>query len=195
MFWILAPIALIGMAVSAIMSSVSEDEKTARKRWQEKRVDAEKTIEEHRQNIEKHISKAQESFDFSFLCDLHYSSHRVGVNAYSLLGDARTSLKSISTIIGKTSGKKAEIKELLSGASGEVRKELLGEIRELNSFKSNLLLDYKTVKQQSETLLMEVNRLNAQTRNLKHTIRDRCGDRGLDWYNRLEQRTSERKKA
>lgn len=194
MFWVVAPVVLVGVAVAAIASSLSEGEKTARRRWQAKRAEVEKTVEEHRQNIEKHIAKAQKSYDFAFLCDLHYSSHRVGDSAYSLLDDARTSLASISSILDKTTAKRNELSDQVSASSGEKRRELLAEIRSLREFKDKVLEDYKTVKGQRDGLQSEVGRLNEQTRNLKEAIRDRCGVKGRDWYARLEERTAARRK-
>jgi len=39
----------------------------------------------------------------------------------------------------------------------------------------------------------ELKRLNNQTRRLKLIIRDRCGQKGKDWYARLDERTVKRK--
>jgi LPS O-antigen subunit length determinant protein (WzzB/FepE family) len=194
MFWIIAPIALIGAAVAAIASSVSDEEKTARQSWHTKRAEVVKSLEEHRRIIELHISQAQESYDFSFLCDLHFSSHKVADSAYSLLVDARTSLGSISSILDMASVKKNEIKDQLNNARGDQRKELLSEIRSLNEFKTKVIEDHKTIKAQKDALYNEVVRLNNQTRNLKEAIRDRCGEKGRDWYTRLEQRKTERRR-
>jgi hypothetical protein len=90
--------------------------------------------------------------------------------------------------------KKNEIKDQLNNARGDQRKELLSEIRSLNEFKTKVIEDHKTIKAQKDALYNEVVRLNNQTRNLKEAIRDRCGEKGRDWYTRLEQRKTERRR-
>lgn len=192
MFWVLAPVALVGIA-AVIAASLSEDEKKARKRWQSKRAEVEKTVEEHRKNIEKHIDKAQRSYDFSVLVDIHYSSHRVADSAYQLLEDARSSISSISKILDQVTAKKNELKASIDGASPDKRRELLAEIRSLNDFKAKVMEDVSTIKQQRDSLFSEVKRLNSQTGSLKEAIRDRCGEKGRDWFRRLEQRSAARK--
>ena len=67
-------------------------------------------------------------------------------------------------------------------------KEYLTEIRSLNDFIGKVLEDKKTMESQRDGLLAEVKRLNAQTAELKAAIRDRCGEKGRDWHQRLEQR-------
>lgn len=190
MWWLLIPVA-VG-AAALIASYISEEEKTARIRWENKRSEVERTIEEHQRNIERHISAAQTSFDFYFLVDLHYSSVKVADSAYSLLSDARTSLKAISRILNNIDSKKKEIKSLLSTAKGVEKTELLTEIRSLNEFKSTTLQDLNKVKNQQNSLLEKVREFNIQTANLKKSIRDRCGQKGFDWFQRLEERKRQR---
>jgi len=180
---------VVSFAVGAIIGSLSENEKTARRRWHSKRVELKRTIEEHRKNIERHIYEAQESYDFVFLVDLHYSSHRVADEAYKCLNDARASIDSLERCIEKINTSKDNFKSQLDGASTETRKHCLAEIRSLHEFKENVIEDLKTVTTQRNDFFSELKRLNEQTRNLKEAIRDRCGNRGWDWYERLEQRT------
>lgn len=189
MFWLVVPAAIIGVGVVAgILSSISESDKNARKRWDAKHKEAEKTVAEHNKNIDAHIRKVSSSYDFHFLVDLHYSSLRVGDNAYSLLNDARESISSISAILDKVTNAKNNLKVDLISASATKKEEILTEIRSLNSFKSSVIEDLKILKEQKEKLYSEVKRLNAQTSNLKMVIKERCGVKGQEWYLRLEAR-------
>jgi chromosome segregation ATPase len=187
MFWIVAPIVAVGV-VAAIMSSASEGERVARRNWESKREEVKKTVEEHRRNIETHLRKAQQSYDFHFLTDLHFSSHRVADSAYKLLNDARESFGATIRILNQAFTKKNELKSKLETSDREQKKEYLTEIRSLNDFIGKVLEDKKTMESQRDGLLAEVKRLNAQTAELKAAIRDRCGEKGRDWHQRLEQR-------
>lgn len=64
----------------------------------------------------------------------------------------------------------------------------MAEIRSLNEFIGKVLEDKKVMELQRDGLHVEVKRLNAQTAELKKAIRDRCGEKGRDWHQRLEQR-------
>ncbi len=187
MFWIIGPIVVVGV-VAAIISSASEGEKNARRNWESKREEVKKTVEEHRKNIETHLQKAQQSYDFHFLVDLHFSSHRIADSAYKLLNDARDSLGATIRILNQAFSKKNELKSKLEISTRELKKEYLTEIRSLNEFIGKVLEDKKTMESQRNGLHEEVKRLNAQTAELKGVIRDRCGEKGSDWHQRLEQR-------
>jgi len=140
MFWVLAPVALVGV-VAAIAAAVSDNENEARRRCQAKYTEVERTVEEHCENIEQHIQAAQTSYDFAFLVDLHYSSMRVADSAYSLLKDARSSITSMSNILEEVSEKKNELKAEMATASRAEKATLLQEVRSLNKFKSSVLQD------------------------------------------------------
>ena len=192
MWWLAIPaVILVGKAISNFISS---DEQEARTRWESKHLEVQKTIEEHRKNIERNISAAKSSYDFTFLTDLHYSSHRVGDAAHKLLQDARTSCNSIKNMINTSKTKKNELKSILSNSSKEDKKNILIEIRAINAFTTSIFAELNTVINQRQSMFDEVKRLNLQTRELKLAIRDRCGSRGQDWYNRLQERTQLRQK-
>lgn len=187
MFWVIAPIVAFGV-VAAIISSASEGKRSARRNWESKREEVKKTVEEHRKHIETHLKQAQQSYDFHFLADLHFSSHRVADSAYRLLNDARDSFDATIRILNQTFAKKNELKSKLAISTLELKKEHLTEIRSLNEFIGKILEDKKTMESQRDSLLAELRRLNTQTAVLKTAIRDRCGEKGRDWHQRLEQR-------
>lgn len=186
-WWILGAVALLGGG-AAILATVSSEEKEARRRWDEKRADVEKSVEDHRRNIEEHLQEAQQSYDFYLLTNLHFSSMRVADSAYALLKDAKSSLATIYRILDQISEKKLHIKSSLTTANKEYKSKLLAELKSHNSFKSTVLEDLAKVKPQREHLEHEVKRLNQQTRLLKEAIRDRCGSKGFSWFQRLEER-------
>ena len=192
-WWVVGALALFGVGTAAVLSSVSKDERDARERWATKHSEAERSVEEHILNIESHLRDAQSSYDFHFLTNLHFSSLRVADNAYGLLRDARTSLATMYQILDKITEQKNVQKSTLPTANFKEKKEIFSEISDLNKFKSSVLGDLAKVKPQKAHLFSEVKRLNEQTHSLKIAIRDRCGERGRDWFARLEARSLSRR--
>ncbi len=192
-WWAAGAIALFGIGTAVILSSVSKEEYEARERWATKHSEAKKTVEAHRTNIESHIRDAQQSFDFHSLINLHFSSLRAADNAYGLFNDARTSLSSIYQILDRINEQKNFQKSSLSEVGLKDSKSIVSEIRSLDEFKSSVLGDLVDLKSQKEHLFAEVKRLNEQTHHLKIAIRDRCGQKGKEWFDRLEARSISRR--
>jgi len=189
--WWLIPIG-IGVGLKLLYDSVSDDEYQARERWENKRVEVEKTIEEHQKNIDIHLQESQESYDFYFLNELHYSSVQISNSAYQLLDDSRTSFNGINKMLKKAKEQKKMLQNKLDSYKKEKNNHKVNEMKEelkmVNELRRNVFDDRDKLKLQKESFLSEVQRLNHQTRELKELIRDRCGAKGEDWYFRLEAR-------
>jgi len=189
--WWLIPIG-IGVGLKLLYDEVSEEEYKARERWEDKRVEVEKTIEEHQNNIDIHLKEAHESYNFHFLIDLHYSSVKVSNSAYQLLDDSRSSFNGINKMLKKAKEQKNILQESLNECKIKKNyqkiKEIKQEIRMVNELRKSVFDDKDKLKSQKESFFNEVKRLNNQTRKLKELIRDRCGNKGEDWYFRLESR-------
>ena len=190
---------LLGAIGISIYNAASDEEKESRNRWKEKRKEVELTIEEHQKRIDKHIAKAQGSYDYNLLINLHYSSMMCANRAYKLLDDARDSLSGINKMLRKSKAEKKKIQKEIDCASRErdwgLKKELIDKIKMVNELRQGLFDEREKIVQQKENFLYEVRRLNNQTRKLKEYIRDRCGEKGRDWYNRLEERKRQHKLA
>jgi hypothetical protein len=191
--WWLVPIAVAGVA-GAIYAYFDGEARDARTRWEKQRDRVAQTVEEHRLNIERNLSLAHASYDFKMLTDLHFSSVRVADSAYGLLRDASASLDVMGRMLKDAKSKRDDLRlQLQAAKTGEHRRRLVEEIKMLNELRTRVFPDKDSVKGQRDSLLAEVQRLNAQTRLLKEAVRDRCGPRGRDWYARLEARTQARR--
>ena len=192
MLWFLGLAAVSVGAVAWAYNSVTEEEREARRRWERKREEVEKTLEEHQANIQEHIKQAQSSYDFHLLTNLHYSSVKVADSAYKLLGDARDSIRGINTMLMNAKKHKLELEAQLQIAKQNKNKEefskIISELKQVNEMRRSLFEDKELVSSQKEKFYIEVKRLNQQTSELKNFIRYRCGNRGIEWYQRLEMR-------
>src|SRR5690554_6003010 len=107
---------LIRVGLKLLYDAVSEEEYKARERWESKREEVEKSIDDHRRSIENHIQEAQCSYDFHFLVDLHYSSSQVANSAYQLLDDARKSFSGMSKMLKKSKEQRSALQQELEEA-------------------------------------------------------------------------------
>ena len=208
--WWLIPVGIGGLA-TLIYGAVSDQERKARQRWEEMRWDVEQSLKEHSENIEAHFYQAQHSYNFHVLVDEHYSSMQAANAAHKLLVDARSSENGINKMLKATINKRTSLRERLKEAKKAKNKTFIffsktrqqthkaliqdieGELKDIREMRESFFEDRDKVKAQKVSFLKEVRRLNERTRKLKELIRDECGSRGLDWYNRLEERTRRRR--
>lgn len=187
--WWLIP---VGIGLKIIYDMVSDDEKEARRCWEDKHEQVEKTIEEHQRNIENHISDAKSCYAFHKLVNLHYSSVMVANNAYQLLDDSRQSLNGINKMLKKAKEERRTLQNRLHHAKiTNDRKTIydtIDQLKIIQDMRKNLFEDKKKIKEQTSSFFQEVLRLNHQTHELKECIKSRCGNKGSDWYFRLEER-------
>ena len=195
--WWLLPIGVGVGILKLLYDAVSEEEYEARRRWESKRKEVERSVKEHQENIEAHIQQAQNSYDFHFLVDLHYSSSQVANSAYQLLCDARSSFSGMSKMLKKSKEQRAVLQcDLEEARRNKDRKrihETIEQLKVVNDLRKSVFDDRDRVREQKDRFLAEVRLLNSQTRELKEFIRDRCGDGGREWYQRLEARRRARR--
>lgn len=198
MFWFALPILAVGVG-AWIYNSVSENERQAERRWKEKKAEVEKSLVEHRQNIEHHIKQAQSSYDFQFLVDMHYSSVKVADAAYKLLVDSRDSISGINKMLNNAKQRKTTLENELQIARNNKNKSeihsIISELKVVNELRKELFLQKDNLLVQKNSFFEEVKRLNIQTSELKQYIRHRCGIQGLEWYQRLENRKLSKKSS
>ncbi len=208
---LLIPVAVVGGIVALIYKAVSDEEREASQRWEEMLWDVERSVEEHRRNIEAHLAQAQYSYNFQILVDEHYASMKTADAAYKLLDDARNTENGLNKMLKEAKDQRTLFRERLKEAKKikdkgfiffkktreKKNKTLIRDIelqlKEIRELRESAFDGRDKVKAQKASFLQEVQRLNNRTRELKELIRDQCGIRGLDWFNRLEERTRKRR--
>jgi len=190
--WFLIPIA--GLVIAGIVALASEEEVSARQNWENKYQGAKDEVDQLRRDIERHLGNNRLSYDFYALNDYYYASFRAADSAYQLLTDSRTSLASLKRMIGAANQKRRAIDLQLKGAlDREVKAEQIRELRNLTQFRDALQVEFNLVLDQKRDFANAVERLNAQTSNIKAAMRERCGSKGREWYANLENRISSRR--
>lgn len=189
MWWLAIP-ALVGGAAWLIGSALESEAGEQRRKWAKTYVSVQRTVEQHRRNIEAHLASAQSEYDFHRLCDLHFSSMKVADQAYSL---KRAGVESKSAVLRSIQKIKTEMQykylqsKLRTLASSD-RSQIHTELAEMKQLKKTLFDDVSDLNQQISEFASEVQRFNHVTHSLKEAIRT-CGPRGQLWYlQHLERR-------
>ena len=184
----------VGITVLGIIKSLQNEAGQSRARWESSYQSLVKTIEEHEENIKQHIDRINESCSFHELTDLHYSSFKVADEAYRLKRDAEHSIKTQFKAINQI---KSEIDRLFVTKRDSKNKDekatIQREIEETLDLKKQLYSDLSTLKEQYNDYIVKVKHFNHITSNLKDAIRERCGQRGRDWYDQLQARIYEKR--
>lgn len=188
MLQLIAGLALAGVAVW-IYDELQQSSASERQRWHSKREQVQQSVEWHRQEINRHLQQAKQSYEFTVLVNMHYSCVKVADEAYTLLKDVRTSLDKIGEAIANTK----EQRELLfakkkAAHSKAERDELQQELSSIQQLREQLFKDKDVLKRQRDEFFNRVKELNSETHELKITIKERTGWKGRDWYERLEAR-------
>ncbi|GEM_PF-1786829 len=175
-------------AAGAILLWLNETAAEERQRWQNDHEQFKREIKAHRDKIETIITSTSHSHDFQELINLHYLSFHTADQAKALLDDARISLNAIGQALIKAREQRDNLKKAIQRKALQEKQEIQNEIDSLITLRKALFEDKDNLKEQKDTFLSEVRKLNSQTSQLKHTIRDCTGARGRAWYNRLQQR-------
>lgn len=195
--WWLIPAGIV--ALKLLHDIVSEDENRAQSNWQEKHVQVEKSLGDHQAHIETHLARAQNSYNFRFLTDLHYSSMQVANTAYKLLDDAKKSQSGINKMLASAKNQRGQLQQTLETARANKDKALIHDTGEqlkmVNELRKSVFQDRDTLQQERNRLLTELQKLNHRTGELKDLIKNRCGSKGSDRHSGLEIRTQQKRFA
>lgn len=136
--------------------------------------------------IEAQLVEARSETDFASMRNLHYESFGCADRAYEHYRSAGRSLETMSRIlIGVRATLTLRIRPLRNSATGRRERPDRAELKAAASTLSESKQQLKVEVQRGRSL---VKTLNANTSQLKHSIKDNCGELGQRWYQELEIR-------
>lgn len=190
-WWLIAGVigGVIGVA-NAILKRLRNTAAKERQRWATEYQVVERQVQQYDQQIQRKLQEAQYTLDFQVLTNLHFESMKIADHAYGLLKDSRIALDAIGDAIVETAKEKNRLiaeKRSIFFNPGRAR-ALEQEISALVDLNHHLIPDKDQIKAQRDNFYHQVKQFNSRTHTLKLAIRDRCGEKGRDWYNRLETR-------
>jgi hypothetical protein len=160
-----------------------------KKNWEENYQQYKNDLELFNEIIENKVRSVNEYVDFKEYIQLHYQSFSIANEKKVLLDDARDSLKAIAQTIMMLKKDKDEIEMRILKEKNSIKaNELKEELKSVKNTRKTLFNDQDILKKQRDSLSKTLKKFNSNTRELKLIIKNNTGQRGLDWYNRLEAR-------
>jgi len=128
-------------------------------------------------------SPARSDVDFHALRTFHRESYQCADTAHVAYQSTQASLHTMSSVVSRA--RLAPQHWLSAGRAAKLARA------EMRAAASHLTRSYGELRAQVEQGLGMVRTLNANTADLKHEIRDSCGEPGRQWFEALEQRIEE----
>jgi len=195
MWWLAVP--AVGAGIVVVYQWLKREAGESRRRFEDRYESVSREVTDHNKVLKQHLRQAQKSVDFHLLTSVHFSSWKVADTVHSSLRDARKSSACLREAMGNLRQARDECKTRLDAhprPTGAAREEILGEMAGLRDAMIALSEDLRSVHTRVDHLSGQVSTLNMQTRELKEAIRDRCGSRGREWYQALNERAESRRK-
>ena len=190
--WFLIPVAAVAVGLAFLYENVTEEEKRAAQARKEKRNELEQTIEDHERNIRNYLRARTQILNYHEMVEYHYSSVQVANAAYNLMKNSQVALLGLNNLIHKTNSHRKNLQRDIELAKQENKKQIvyekIKEIKIINAIRTQQFEERDILKQQTEEFNKKLRELNIQTSEIKEKIRVSCGQRGRDWYDRLENR-------
>lgn len=190
--WFIVPILAVGAGLAYLYNSVTEEEKQAEVYWKKKRQEVERTLDEHNRNIRNYLESNRSMYEYHEMVDYHYSSVQIANVAYDLMNNSKASFRGINNLITKTNKHRKDLQKQIEVAKIEGNKKVLfekiEEIKVVNAIRKTQFEEREAIKMQTEDFYEKVKELNIQTSDIKNKIKLNCGQKGHDWYERLEMR-------
>ena len=184
--------------VVALMGIASSGEKKAAKKWNRKQYEVKRSIRNQRENISGHMRRSNSNYQFRKLCDLHFESATIGRIAYSTYKDAKLSYRGVSRMLHHAFSERTKVRAEIKKAEKERRMEIIVSLGEQHKIVQQMIKEISKERaelfKQKEEFYNEMTGLNARTKDLKYMIRSNCGGEGAAWYQRLKERSSNRKR-
>ncbi len=183
-------IAVAGIATAAYAWLSNEDQSAMNSYHSSSRQLAREVAERQGQlNSYKQANRATQ--DFYRHIKLHYNSVLTANNCYKFYDVQKQMLTMLSARIDIQIKQIIELKKQRDEASGSVKAQIREQLNAVRESLKQAKNERSNIKQQKEALFSELRDINHKTRELKLYLRDHCGQKGRDWYQRgLERRSA-----
>lgn len=128
--------------------------------------------------------------DFYRHIELHYNSVITANDCYKFYDVQKQMLTMLSSRIEILIKQIIELKKQRDEAIGSVKVQIREQLNSVRESLNQAKHERSNIKQQKVTLLSELRDINHKTRELKLYLRDHCGQKGRDWYQRRLERRS-----
>tara|TARA_R110001583_G_scaffold66088_3_gene190387 strand:- start:81 stop:674 length:594 start_codon:yes stop_codon:yes gene_type:complete len=192
----LFPLLVVSGIGAIIYSAMHKRTEAVQNTWSSARGQVKRSIEEQQAELDRYYADKKNHLNFRELCNLHYCSHCVANEVHQQLKTPRLLLAEINKTLAELKQQKELLEQKLKLSSSNVAiNRIKNDLKSIIIVRKNSFTQRDQLQQEIAEILTLQKKLNADTSELKYRIRDTCGSRGEEWFNRLEQRINARHKS
>lgn len=179
MYWIIGAAAVVG-----VIAWLSGEEQTACTNYHASSRRLSTETSQRQQQIAERRANYAKNQDFYEHIELHHASHLTAEALYKELKNHKKIVvifRKKQQSFGQCIGELKKQRDAANVAQKQAIREQLQQMREqFNEAKDYLVM----LAEEKERKLIDIRQINQATREYKLYIRDHCGERGRDWYER-----------
>lgn len=183
MYWVIGAVAVVG-----VVAWLNGEEERACTNYHASSHRLSTETHQRQQQIAERRANYAKNQDFYEHVELHHASHLTADALYKELDNHKKIVdifRRKQQSFGQCIGELKKQRDAATGSQKQAIREQLQQMREqFNEAKEQLVL----LAEAKEQKLLEIRQINQSTREYKLYIRNHCGDKGRDWYERSIER-------
>ena len=183
------PLIIGGAVVLGAFAWVSSYENNARQEFESRQHNAKARLNEMSREMKAARKAANDSVRFQKYIVLYGASIEQSKSQYRDYEVYKRMVKTVKTKRDEIGQRIGELKAQRDTAKGEARQVIRDELAELYIWLDEAKLELDRLYPKKAELLEMLRQTNQNTRELKTTIRDKCGRGGRMWYERKQLKT------
>lgn len=179
MYWIIGAVAVAG-----VVAWLNSEEQAACTNYHASSRKLSTETSQRQQQIAERRANYEKNQNFYEHIELHHASHLTADALYKELDNHKkivAMFRDKQQSFGQCIGELKQQRDAAKGDQKQFIKEQLKQMREqLNEAKNYLVM----LAEERERKLIDIRQINQATREYKLYIRDHCGEKGYNWYDR-----------
>jgi len=131
-----------------------------------------------KRKIEVRLQKSQDNIRYHQLVNEHFASAKLANEAFNLLRRSAKELCKIDELIKQAKRERKVCRTIRNFSKADYITRLIAQLAKI----------YADLKQERDSFNAKTHELNDKTAELRESIRNNCGTRGTEWFQRLQAR-------
>lgn len=183
---------VFGIAVAGVAAAyawLSSEEQSAMNSYHNRSRQLAREVTERQGQLNSYKQANRAIREYYQHIDLHHNSVLTANDCYAFYSVQKQMLTMLSVRIDTIIQQIIELKEQRDKSSGALKTQVREQLNVMRECLKQAKHERSTIKQQKDALWSEIRGINHKTHELKLYLRDHCGEKGYNWYQRgLERR-------
>jgi len=131
-----------------------------------------------KRKIEDRLQKSQDNIRYHQLVNEHFASAKIANEAFNLLQRTAKELRKIDELIKQAKQERKACRTIRNFFKANYITRLIAQLAKI----------YADLKQERDSFNVRTHDLNDKTAELRESISNNCGARGIGWFQRLQAR-------